>query len=589
MLDPRIYRAALVVVLLAAIVSAFALGNRPRPIGTTVPPDAFNGARARSDLDRLASQYPSRRPGSSGDDAMAAAIAAELRGISHSYEVSTVSFGGETIDGDRTLKTVIARQIGAPGPQLVVVAHRDAAGRGAKAELSGTAAMLEIARAVADGRARRSITFVSTSGGSGGNAGAADAVKRLGGPVDAVLVLGDLASVHARRPFVVGWSNSKGVAPLQLQRTIAAAVRSESGAYPGFPRGPVQWARLAFPATVGEQGSFLSAGMPAALLSVTGERPPAADSRVSTRRLQSFGRAALRTIDALDNAPDLHESPTADLLTLRKVIPAWTVRLMVLALLLPPLLVTVDGFARARRRHAALGSGLRRHVVLGLPFLLAAAFAWFLGVTGLAGPTPPNPVDVTALPAGTRGAVVLCAIVLVLVLGWLVVRPAMSRRLGVTGAPDSEGAGIAMLMVLCVAALLMWLGNPYAAGLLVPATHLWLLIVAPELRMRRWLAIGLVLVALLPLALVGLVFAHSLALGPLDFAWWLFLLVGGEHIGPWAWIVWSALAACLLVAISLAWRERRPRVEEEPRVTVRGPVTYAGPGSLGGTESALRQ
>ena len=157
--------------------------------------------------------------------------------------------------------------------------------------------MLEIARAVADGRARRSITFVSTSGGSGGNAGAADAVKRLGGPVDAVLVLGDLASVHARRPFVVGWSNSKGVAPLQLQRTIAAAVRSESGAYPGFPRGPVQWARLAFPATVGEQGSFLSAGMPAALLSVTGERPPAADSRVSTRRLQSFGRAALRTRD----------------------------------------------------------------------------------------------------------------------------------------------------------------------------------------------------------------------------------------------------------------------------------------------------
>ena len=86
MLDPRIYRAALVVVLLAAIVSAFALGNRPRPIGTTVPPDAFNGARARSDLDRLASQYPSRRPGSSGDDAMAAAIAAELRGISHSYD-----------------------------------------------------------------------------------------------------------------------------------------------------------------------------------------------------------------------------------------------------------------------------------------------------------------------------------------------------------------------------------------------------------------------------------------------------------------------------------------------------------------------
>src|SRR5207247_248252 len=142
--------------------------------------------------------------------------------------------------GDRTLKTVMARQIGAPGPQIVVLAHRDAAGRGAKAELSGTAAMLEIARAVADGRARRTVTFVSTSGGSGGDAGAADAVHRLKGPVDAVLVGGDLASIHPRRPPLVPWSDARGVTPLQLQRTIPSAVRTEAGANPGGARPPSQ-------------------------------------------------------------------------------------------------------------------------------------------------------------------------------------------------------------------------------------------------------------------------------------------------------------------------------------------------------------
>ena len=133
MLDPRIYRAALVPILLALIVAAFALSDRPRPIGTTLAPDAFTGPRAAKELDAMAAAFPSRRPGDASDEALARRIAAELRGMG-SYQVSMNTFGGETIDGDRTLTTVVARQVGAPAPGLVVVAHRDAAGRGAKAE-----------------------------------------------------------------------------------------------------------------------------------------------------------------------------------------------------------------------------------------------------------------------------------------------------------------------------------------------------------------------------------------------------------------------------------------------------------------------
>src|SRR5262245_16630041 len=171
MLDPRIYRAALVPVLFALIICAFALSDRPRPIGTTLAPDAFRASGALGDVEQIATAFPTRRPGDAGDAGAARRVADAFRDMG-SYQVSTPTFEGETAEGKRTLTTVIARQVGQPGPGLVVVAHRDALGRDARAELSGTGTMLELARVVAGGRLQRTITFVSTSGGSAGLAGA---------------------------------------------------------------------------------------------------------------------------------------------------------------------------------------------------------------------------------------------------------------------------------------------------------------------------------------------------------------------------------------------------------------------------------
>ena len=53
MLDARIYRAALVPVLLAVIVCAFSLQDQPPPLGTTLAPDAFSGADANRELRSL--------------------------------------------------------------------------------------------------------------------------------------------------------------------------------------------------------------------------------------------------------------------------------------------------------------------------------------------------------------------------------------------------------------------------------------------------------------------------------------------------------------------------------------------------------
>src|SRR6185295_9530677 len=163
------------------------------------------------------------------------------------------TFRARTVDGERTLRTVIAERPGRSERRIVVLAHRDAAAPGAEAELSGTAALLELAKVFSGRVTRRTLTLVSTSGGSGGSAGATDYAKSVRGPVDAVIVLGDLGNTASHRPWVVPWSNALGAAPLQLERTVDVALREEAGP-PGAPRLGTQFLRQAFPLTVSEQG-----------------------------------------------------------------------------------------------------------------------------------------------------------------------------------------------------------------------------------------------------------------------------------------------------------------------------------------------
>jgi hypothetical protein len=195
-----------------------------------------------------------------------------------------------------------------------------------------------------------------------------------------------------------------------------------------------------------------------------------------------------------------------------------------------------------------------------------------------------------AIPVGGTGIAALIAMALAAVLTWIVLRPVLLRAAGVTGRPQGDGAGIALLVMWCALAGVLWLANPYAAALLVPGAHLLLVVVAREVRLRRALAFALVVLAAVPFALVDLSIAGQLGLSPGDFAWFCVLLVAGGIVGPFGWVVWSLVVVCLLTAARFALRARRSAAPTEPHeVTVRGPITYAGPGSLGGTESALRR
>lgn len=586
MLDLRVYRAAFVPLLIAVLVAAFSLESPPRAIGTSLAPDAFDGEAAFVKLGQLTEAFGNRRPGSADDDALADRVARELE-VLGTGTVQRSRTRAQTIDGEQELETVTATRPGRPGPGLVVVAHRDAAGPIAEAALSGTAALLELARVASTGSLERSITFVSTSGGSGGAAGARAVVDELPTPVDAVLVLGDVASRNLTKPWVVGWSNGGGVAPLRLQRTVQAAVRAETGQDPGAPRAGAQWARLAFPMTLGEQGVFLEAGLPAVLLSATGERPPAAGAAVSEQRLGVFGRSALRAISALDAGPDIVSGPENHLITLRKVLPGWAVLLLVGAALLPVWIASVDGFARARRRKQPVGVGVRWVLAAALPFLGAGLLAVLLGLVGLIPARPPGPVPAGAVPGGATAVGVLSSLVLAFALGWYALRPLLLRGKDAE-LPYGTGHAAAVLIVLSVVSAAIWVRNPWAAALLILPAHLWLLGVAPEVRLPRALAVGLGLAALLPFLIAVRSLAGQLGYGPVDAAWSLVLMVAGGHVGPVSWVVWGVLAGVALTAGTLLG-QAPPERPAAQRATVRGPRSYAGPGSLGGTDSAFRR
>src|SRR3954454_12946524 len=70
-IEPRLYRAAFLPALLALIVAAFSLEDRPAPLPQALAADIlFQGRTATANASRLAAEFPDRRPGSTGDRAV---------------------------------------------------------------------------------------------------------------------------------------------------------------------------------------------------------------------------------------------------------------------------------------------------------------------------------------------------------------------------------------------------------------------------------------------------------------------------------------------------------------------------------------
>jgi len=640
MLNGRIYRAAAVPLLVVLAVLALSPTNRPSALSPALAPVAFDGSWTSQELAALAREFPNRAPGSRGDDALATRVAQTIQALGGSgggFRVSVHRFQGQTSAGTRSLVTVVAERPGSSSASpIVVVAHRDAGGTGGAAELSATAGLLELARVLTDQQTHRTIVLASTSGGSGGDAGAEQlsgllrsgeapwsngaastpvpqgAAEREGGaageggaaaggagveggsvgpPVDAVLVLGDLASASLHRPLVLPFSDGLGSAPPQLVETAVNAIQGQAQLQPGAPGLTGQIAHLALPLAVGEEGVFNGQGLPSILIQASGEVGPPAAARVSAARMEGLGNAVLGTIDALDAGPDIPSGPQAMVLVAHKVVPGWAIRLLVAALLLPALIVTVDAVARARRQRERLGDPLAFVLACSLPFLACMIFLALVETLGLLGAQPGLRASggTAALQGFAPAAIALTLLLFAVTWAYW---PKLLRRLGISGRIGSPAGGVSLLVVLDAAALLTWIANPFAALLLVPAVHLWMIVAAPELRpRRRWLGLAIVLLGLCGPLLVALYYAHQLGTGVLGAAWALILLPAGPHLGFGTELLWSLMLGCLVAVTLTALRGRRlERLPADPMpITIRGPLTYAGPGSIGGTESALRR
>jgi hypothetical protein len=587
LIEPRIYRAAFVPALLAVVLVMFSLESRPRPLPQGLAADVlFDGDQATAQARRIAEQHPDRAPGSAGDLATAAAVRTAFRDSGFAHEAQRFER-----DGDE-LVNVIGRRAGRSRSQVVVIAARDAHGApDAAGSAADTAALMELARVFQGRPSRKTLILASVDGSTLGDVGVAALLDEIDGPdhLDGVIVLTGLGAADGQ-PAIVPWGDDTTRAGIGLQRTVADSLRAEDEppAAAASPAG--QFARLAFPLGIGGQGLLIEHGYDAVRISGDGELSDSpASEPLDGERLGSLGRSALRTIGALDQGPAPERGPRTYVTVAGQVMPGWVLALLAGSLILPVLAASVDALARARRRRAAVGPWLTWIAAGIVPLLVGYAVAMFLALVGVTPEAPPAPVAPSLYPLDGPAIVTLALVGLAVVGTWLGLRHFFGPTTRKLDATAQSGAGVAVALVLGVAALALWLLNPFAALVAVPAVHLWALATLvdppPTRRVRLALIAGGLL---LPLLLAGYQL-FVLHLNPLGGAWYLLLLIVGGQVGIGAVVVAAAFMAAF--AAVLANTRSAPAGGSAPPAapSTRGPLSYAGPGSLGGTDSALRR
>ncbi len=587
----------------AVIVFGFSLQSQPPGLGTTIAPGQFftnlpatvaslevakfcrsfaPGRRVTAPSPPTSRSSCPARPGRASADSASAPTASPPRPRAASRRWRTSSPRAPASAAARSWSSATATRWPRPG----------------KADLYSTAILLDLARALSGETLSRSVMLVSTSGQIG-SAGASRLAESLAGqPVDGVIVLGDLAGSATRPPVVVPWSSTDALGaasarqhPVRLCRHRRSGLHNASSGLAG------QVARLAFPFAITEQAPFAVRGIPAVLLSLSGDRPIAGNIAIgSATRTANLATAVLQTINALDHGP-LVGAPRGYLELSGQLVPMWAIRLLVLALILPVAAADLDAVARTRRRGHTLTRWLAWVLTGAVPFVVGLMALLVARAAGLLSATPAGAVGSVGVPRTGGDLAVMLGIVALVVLSFLFLRPlclrGLAQQLPDSGrrpeSPAADAAAVSLSVVLCLLTLIVWALNPFAALLLVPALHLWLWLAQPGARSRRWSIALLLLVGVLPGGLVLFYYANAYGLSPVELAWSLALMPGGA-MSVAAALYWSLALGCLASAVVIGLRTMRAAATAaEAPVTVRGPASYAGPGSLGGTKSALRR
>jgi hypothetical protein len=589
-INARLVRGTWLLVALPLLLAAFTVG-RPQPLPPPTLPPSFDRSTAVALARELARDYPDRAPGSAGS--LGAATWVEEQLALYGFQPQVDRFPARIPGlGTVELQNVVAVVRGVSERPIVVTAHRDNSGegRGTNDNASGTAALIELARAYAPAagasavqtQPSHTLVFVSTDGGAFGSLGAARFAERSPYGRDALAVLSlDAVGGRGASRLLIGGDTPRSPAAA-LVRTAAVRVLEQTGAEPVHASAFRQLLDLGFPFTLREQGPFVSAGVPAVTLTTLPDAPERGfvDDPLSVERLGDLGRAAQATIGSLDPGLELAQGTTSYVYLGARIVRGWAIQLVLLTALLPFLIGAVDLFARCRRRRIKLAPAarsLRRRIAFwaytGLLVLVAARLGAF--PDGEARPLPPG-VDVYQ-----PSSVVLGVLAALLVAGWLVARQPLIPDRPARVEETLAGHAVALL-ALGLTALVVVATNPFSLVYLLPSLYAWLWL--PQVQGASPLArAALLVLGLAGPALLVVSFATRFDLG-LDAPWYLLSLVAVGYV-PWVAIgigvVWLAVAAQLTALaagryapypdarrrgprrpLTVFRRHRRPRLEQ---------------------------
>ena len=554
MIDFRVYRAAFLPALVAIVILLFALQVPPAPLAPVVAPAEFDESAATKIARQIVDEAPIRTPGSEGDAAIGDLVEKRFRAM-RDGQVAEQRFTGSFDGKDVQLRNVILTLPGASPQSIVVMASRDSAnGPGAASSAAATANLLELVKELASSTHRKTLTFVSTDGGSDGSLGATQFASQFPQRdlIDGAIVLWQPGSAAPRQPSLLETSDGPRSASSGWARTAARALTDQTGTKPQEQGLMGELAGLALPSGIGDQAVLIGRGIDAIGLSSAGERPlPASEDQpanLSTSTLGDFGRTALllaATLDAAPGPPD--HGPTAYVTLSGSLVPGWALALLALTLVLPAAVASIDGLGRALRRQSRIGWALWWSASRGLPPLAALVFFYVLTGLGIVA-RPTFPFDPGRFGIGAGQIVVMTLLGLIVLGGYYAIR---GWRVPSGLAADAAASALGLISV--AALLLAWLANPFMALLLVPIAHVWLLDARRE-RGLPWPAVTVgALISLLPLAAVTGNVVSRLELGS-SAPWQLLLMVGDGQIGFGTMLALCMLVGCLIGVVAVAAR-----------------------------------
>jgi len=551
-INGRMYRGTWLLVGIPLLIAAFTV-SRPQPLRPPALPPAFETANATADAQDFATSFPDRSPEAPKAQEAAGWVANRLGelGLQTQTDRFHVEIPGR---GGVELQNVIARRPGQSSDAIVIMAHRDntGTGPGANDNASGTAALLELARAYATPaapplppRPNHTIVFLSTDGGAFGALGA-ERFSRIRPWRDRVVAVVNLDAIAGEGPPRIEIAGERSRSPsLAFVRTAAIRILEQSGREPARTSGLGQLIDLAFPFSLYEHAPFVGRGKAALTITSAGTRPPSpfgdTPNRLNQQRLGEIGRSAQTLLGSLDEEVELAQGTSSYVYLGARSVKGWAIVFILCAALLPSLAAIVDLFARLRRRRIPLTPALRsfrtRLVFWLFAGLLFELFA-FLGVWGKGAARPLSPEDSPGTDWPLLGLAVFTCF---LVAAWLLVRPGLAPRRPVS-AEEQLAGHTAALLGLGIVSLLVVATNPYALIFVLPSLHAWIWL--PQLHGAPGaVRVGALVAGLAGPALLLGSFAIRLDLG-LNAPWYLAELAAVGYV-PLA----SVLIVCVWVAV----------------------------------------